>query len=97
MSPLSKITNPENSSQFKLVKGSSSNRVNDLKIHNSKPTTLYGNMLSFRDTNKHFELKRDLLEMITNSKYNVDLASLADKKLMYDFAREMKFDQKAVG
>ena len=35
--------------------------------------------------------------MITNSKYNVDLASLADKKLMYDFAKEMDFDQKAVG
>ena len=31
MSPLSKITNPENTSQFKLVKDSSSNRVNDLK------------------------------------------------------------------
>ena len=97
MSPLSKITNPENSSQFKLVKDSSSNRVNDLKIHNSIPITLYGNMLTFRDTNKQFELKGDLLEMITNSKYNVDLASLADKKLMYDFAKEMHFDQNAVG
>ena len=31
MSPLSKITNPENASQFKLVKVSNSNRVNDLK------------------------------------------------------------------
>ena len=30
MSPLSKITNPENSSQFKLVKYPSLNRVNDL-------------------------------------------------------------------
>ena len=39
MSPLSKITNPEKSSQFKLVKDSSSNRVNDLKIHNSIPIT----------------------------------------------------------
>ena len=97
MSPLSKITNPENSSQFKLVRHSSSNRVNDLKIHNSIPITLYGNMLTFRDTNKQFELKGDLLEMITNSKYNVDLASLADKKLMYDFAKEMNFDQKAIG
>ena len=37
-------------------------------------------MLTFRDTNKQFELKGDLLEMITNSKFNVDLASLADKK-----------------
>ena len=97
MSPLSKITNPENSSQFKLVKDSSSNRVNDLKIHNSIPITLYGNMLTFRDTNKQFELKGDLLEMITNSNYNVDLASLADKKLMYDFAKEMNFDQKVIG
>ena len=97
MSPLSKITNPENSSQFKLVKDSSSNRVNDLKIHNSIPITLYGNMLTFRDTNKQFELKGDLLEMITNSKYNVNLASLADKKLMYDFAKEIHFDQNAPG
>ena len=97
MSSLSKITNPENSSQFKLVKDLSSNRVNDLKIHNSIPITLYGIMLTFRDTNKQFELKGDLLEMITNSKYNVDLASLADRNLIYDFAKEMSFDQKALG
>ena len=94
MSPLSKIINPGNTSQFKY---SSSNRVIDLKIHNSIPITLYGNMLTFRDTNKQFELKGDLLEMITNSKYNVDLPSLQDKKLMYDFAKEMHFDTKAVG
>ena len=97
MSPLSRITNPENSSQFKLVKDSSSNRVNDLKINKTIPITLYGNMLTFRDTNKQFELKGDLLEMITNNKFNVDLASLSDKKLMYDFAKEMHFDQNAVG
>ena len=35
--------------------------------------------------------------MITNSKYNVDLASLQDKKIMYDFAKEMHFDTKALG
>ena len=97
ISPLSKITHSENTSQFKLVKYSSSNRVNDLKIQNSIPITLCGIMLTFRDTNKQFELKGDLLEMITNSKYNVDLASLADKKLMYDFAKEMHFDTKAQG
>ena len=97
MSPLSKITNPGNTSQFKLVKDSSSNRVNDLKIHNSIPITLYGNMLTFRDTNKQSELKGDLLEMITNSKFNVDLASLTDQKLINDFAKEMHFDQNAVG
>ena len=97
MSPLSRITNPDNTSQFRLVKDHSSNRVNDLKINKTIPITLYGNMLTFRDTNKQFELKGDLLEMITNSKFNVDLASLSDKKLMYDFAKEMHFDSKAFG
>ena len=97
MSPLSKITNPENTSQFKLVKDHNSNRVNDLKINKTIPITLYGNILTFRDTNKQFELKGDLLEMITNSKFNVDLASLSDKKIMYDFAKEMHFDERNVG
>ena len=97
MSPLSKITNPQNSTQFKLVKDPNSNRVKDLKIHNSIPITLYGNIITFRDTGKDFEFTGDLLELITNIKYNVDLASLQDKKLMYDFAKEMKFDSKAVG
>ena len=40
MYPLSKITNPENSSQFKLLKDANSNRVNDLLIHNTIPHTL---------------------------------------------------------
>ena len=97
MSPLSKITNPENSTQFKLVKDSTSNRVNDLKINNSIPITLDNNLLTFRDTNKQFELKGDLLKMITSKNYNVDLASLSDKKLMYDFAKEMHFDERRVG
>ena len=97
MSPLSKITNPENTSQFKLVKDHNSNRVNNLKINKTIPITLYGNILTFHDTNKQFELKGDLLEMITNSKFNVDLASLSDKKIMYDFAKEMHFDERNVG
>ena len=97
MSPLSKITNAENTSQFKLVNDSSSNRVNDLLIHNTIPITLHDNLLTFRDTNEQFELKGDLLEMITNKNYNVDLASLQDKKQMYDFAKEMNFDLKAQG
>ena len=50
MSPLSKITNPENTTQFKLVKDSNSNRVNDLKINRTIPITLYNNLLTFRDT-----------------------------------------------
>ena len=97
MSPLSKTSNPENTSQFKLEKDPNSNRVNDLLMKNKIPITLYGNMLTFRDTDRQFELKGDLLKMITNTKYNVNLASLADKKLMYDFAKEMHFDERHVG
>ena len=97
LSPLSKIFNPENSTQFKLVKDSNSNRVNDLLINKTIPITLYNNILTFRDTGKEFELKGNLLKMITNKNYNVDLANLQDKKLMYDFAKEMHFDTKALG
>ena len=97
MSPLSKLTNPVNSSQFELVKGSNSNRVNHLKINKRIRITLYNNLLTFRDTAKEFELKGDPLKLITNKNYNVNLASLQDKKLMYDFAKEMNFDLKAHG
>ena len=97
MSPLSKITNQENITQFKLIKDSSSNRVNDFKLNNSIPITLHNNLLTFRDTNKQIELKGDLLKMLTNKNYNVNLASLADKNLMYDFAKEMHFDERRVG
>ena len=33
--------------------------------------------------------------MITYETYSVDLAKLSDKKLMYDFAKELNFDLKA--
>ena len=97
MSPLSKTTNPENASQFKLIKDSTSNRVNELEINKTIPITLYNNLLTFRDTGKEFQLTGDLLKMITNKNYNVDLASLQDKKLMYDFAKVMNFDLKGQG
>ena len=97
LSPLSKTFNPENTTQFKLVNDSTSDRVNDLKINNSIPITLYNNILTFRDTGKEFELKGDLLKMITNKNYNVNHASLSDKKLMYEFAKEMYFNERRVG
>ena len=97
MSPFSIITNPENTSQFRLIKDYNSNRVNELLKKNTIPITLSNNLLTFRDTGKGFELKGDLLEIITNNNYNVDHASLADKTLMYDFAKEIHFDLKAVG
>ena len=66
LSPLSKITNPGNTSHFNLVKDANSNRVLDLVIHNLTPFTLYDNLFTFRETSKKFELKGNLLKMITN-------------------------------
>ena len=54
-------------------------------------------MLTFRDTGKEFELKGDLLKVITNKTFNVVPASSQDKKIMYDFAKEMNFDTKYQG
>ena len=63
-------------------------------IKNTIQIFLHGILLTFCDSNKNFELKGDLLEMITNKNYKVDLASLSDKKFLYDFAKEMNFDKK---
>ena len=97
MSPLSKNTHPEKSSQFNLVKESKSIRVNDLKMNKTIPITLYNNLLTLRDTGKKLQLKGDLLKKIPNNNYNVNHASLSDKKLGYEFAKEMNFDVQAPG
>ena len=97
MSLLSKISNSENSRQFKLVKVSISNTVIHLKLNKTIPNTLYNNLLTFCDTGKEFELTGDLSKKITNKNYKSDLASLQDKKFLYGFAKEMKFDLKAQG
>ena len=97
LSLLSKITNPKNSNQIKLVKDHNSNRVNDLLINKSIPMTLHYNLLKFRDTNKQIDLKGDVFEMITNKNYNVDLANLSDKKILYHFAKELNLDLKTIG
>ena len=66
MSPPSKVTNLENTSQFTLVKAPDSNKVNDLLINKTIPVTLFNNLLKFRDTDKEFDLQGDLLKMMTN-------------------------------
>ena len=97
MSPLSTIIVRENYTQFELLKGPNSNRVNDMLIHNTIPITLHDNLLPFRDIGKELELKGDLLKTRTYKNYNVDIASLSDKKFLYEFAKEMNFDLKAQG
>ena len=80
LSILSKITNPEHTSQIKLIKDPSSNRINDLLMNKTIPVILCNNLLSFRDTDILFELQKDRLKMITDKNYNVHLAKKLDKK-----------------
>ena len=96
-SSLSKITNPEHTCQFKLVKDPDSNRVNDLLINKRIPVIPYDNLLTFRDTDKKLKIQGYLLKMITNKNKNADLTNLPDKTLMYDFPRKTSFDEKALG
>ena len=79
LSLLSETTTAKHTSQIKLVKDPQSNRVYDLLIKKTKHVTLYDNLIIFLDTDKKFQLKGDLLEMITNKDYNDDLANLSYK------------------
>ena len=96
LSPLSKITNPEYTRQNKLTKHPDSNRVHDLLKNKTKPVTVYDYLLTFRDTKEEFEWNGELLKMINFKNYKTDLAKLSVSKLMFDFAKEMFFDEKAI-
>ena len=66
ISPLSKITNLENTSQFKLVKDPDSNSNNDLLINKTLPVPILIKLLTFRYTDKKIEFQGDPLKMMTN-------------------------------
>ena len=66
-------------------------------IHSTIPITLHDNLLTFRHTGKVFELKEDLLKIITHKKFIFEPTSLTANKIMYDFATEMHFDEKRHG
>ena len=82
LSTLFKNTKPEHASQVKLVKESSSNRVNDLLIDKTTPFTLYKNLLTFRGTDIEFESQGELLKTMTNRNYNMDFASSHDRNFL---------------
>ena len=60
MSPRPKITNSEYCFQFRLVKDPQTNRVNDLVRNETIPLNLHNNFLTVPDTDKNFELERNL-------------------------------------
>ena len=44
-----------------------------------------------------FELIEELLELLSNKNYIFELAKLSDKKVMFEFAKEMYFDEIVLG
>ena len=54
-------------------------------------------MLTFRDTKKVFKIEGDLYKVITDYKINVDHSNQQDRKLIYEFGKEMKYKLKNKG
>ena len=96
-SSLVNLFKPENKSQFRLKKDLNSTKMNDFNINKGIPVTLVSNLLIFRDSNKSFKLEGDLLEAITNYDFNVDHSNQQDRKLIYEFAKEMNFNIREKG
>ena len=71
--------------------------MNDFLIHGNIPVSLFSIVITFIDSNKSFTLDGDLLKLITNYKFNADHSSPQDKKLIYEFAKEMNYDTKSTG
>ena len=88
---------PENKSQFKLKKDLNSTRMNDFLMNTSLPVTLYSIFLTSTDTNRSFKLNGDLLKTMTKYKLNVDHSNSQDRKLIFEFGKELKFDFQRVG
>ena len=76
---------PENESQFRLTKGFNSTEKIDFLIRISVPVTLFSNMLTIRDTNKSFILDGDLLNTMTNYKFNHDHSNPQDRNKNHEF------------
>ena len=96
-SSLLNLFKPENKSQFRLRKDPNSTKINDFLIHGNIPVTLFSNMITFRDSNKSFRLEGDLLKVVTNYKFIADHSSPQNKKLIYEFAKEVNYDTKSTG
>ena len=94
---LVEVFKKDNKSQFRLRKDPDSTKMNDFLIHGNIPVSIFSNMITFRDSNKTFKLEGDLLKVITNYKFNVDHSNQQDRKIIYEFAKEMNYDTKSTG
>ena len=96
-SSLVEVFKKDKKSQFRLRKDPDSTKINDFLIHGNIPVTIFRTMITFRDSKKTFKVEGDLLKVITNYKFNVDHSHQQDRKLIYEFAKEMNFDTKSTG
>ena len=96
-SSLVNFLKPENKSHFRLVKDLNSTKMNDFLVNAGIPVTLYSNMLTFRDSNKSFKLDGDVFEKMANYIFNVSHSNPHDQKLIFEFGKEMIFNNKAKG
>ena len=96
-SSLVNLLNFENTLHFKKIKDQISISMNDFLIITSIPVTQDSNFVTFRDSIKSFELDGDILKAMTNYHFNVAPSKPQERKLMYEFGKEMKFNIKQVG
>ena len=54
-------------------------------------------MLTFRDSNKSFQLNGDLLKLLKIYKFNDGHSNAQDRKMKDEFGKEMKLNNKQVG
>ena len=83
---------PGNTSKCKLIEDPNSNRMNDFLIDGKIPVILYNNILTFRHSNKSFELDGDLLKTMTNYDFKISHSNPQDQKLLFEFGKEINFN-----
>ena len=96
-SSLIEVIKSDNKGQFRLTKDPNSTKTNDFLINENVPVTIFSNMLTFRNTKKIFKIEGDLYKVITDYKFNVDHSNQQDRKIIYEFGKEMKYKLKNKG
>ena len=92
--PIAKLLVPKNKRKFRLSGDPDTDNWNNYKTNGEK-VTVYDQRLLFRDTDKVFTLKGDILSMITD--YDFNKTHLVDAKQIINHLDEMHFDIHAKG
>ena len=65
--------------------------MNGFLIKGGIPVSLTNNIFTFRDSNRSFKIDGDLFETMVIFDFNVSNSNPQDRKLIYDFRKEMIF------